>query len=60
MTLAMFPISVLDLTLAAEFLGKLDLTVVASCCSVQLDLCGGREGYVRTASAATALAAGLP
>ena len=37
MTLAMFPLSVFDLACAAEFLGKLDLTVVASCCSVQLD-----------------------
>jgi len=37
MTLAMFPLSVLDLALAWEYLGKLDLTVVASCCSVQLD-----------------------
>lgn len=37
MTLAMFPLSVLDLLVAGQFLGKLDLTVVASCCSVQLD-----------------------
>jgi len=37
LTLAMFPLSAFDLALAWEFLGKLDLTVVASCCSVQLD-----------------------
>lgn len=37
LTLAMFPLSVLDLAAAEEFLGALDLTVVASCCSVQLD-----------------------
>lgn len=45
-TLAMLPASVLDLTLAAEFLGKLDLTAVASCCSVQLDpVAAVGEGY---------------
>jgi hypothetical protein len=37
MTLAMFPLALLDLAFAFEFTGKLDLTVVASCCSVQLD-----------------------
>jgi len=37
LTLAMFPLSGLDLALSADWLGKLDLTVVASCCSVQLD-----------------------
>jgi hypothetical protein len=46
MTLAMFPLSVFDLAVAAEFLGKLDLTVVASCCSVQLDpVAAAGEGY---------------
>ena len=46
MTLAMFPLSVLDLACATEFLGKLDLTVVASCCSVQLDpVAASGEGY---------------
>lgn len=46
MTLAMFPLSVFDLACATEFLGKLDLTVVASCCSVQLDpVASGGEGY---------------
>jgi hypothetical protein len=46
MTLAMFPLSVFDLACAAEFLGKLDLTVVASCCSVQLDpVAAAGEGY---------------
>jgi hypothetical protein len=37
MTLVMFPLSAMDLALAWEFLSKLDLTVVASCCSVELD-----------------------
>ena len=46
MTLAMFPLSVMDLACAFEFLGKLDLTVVASCCSVQLDpVAAAGEGY---------------
>ena len=37
MTLAMLPLSVMDLACAFEFMSKLDLSVVASCCSVQLD-----------------------
>jgi hypothetical protein len=46
LTLAMFPLSVIDLALATEYLGKLDLTVVASCCSVQLDpVAAAGEGY---------------
>ncbi len=46
MTLAMFPLSVFDLACASEFLGKLDLTVVASCCSVQLDpVAAAGEGF---------------
>jgi hypothetical protein len=46
MTLAMFPLSLLDLAFATEFLGKLDLTVVASCCSVQLDpIAASGEGF---------------
>lgn len=46
LTLAMLPLSVVDLSLAAQFLGKLDLTVVASCCSVQLDpVAAAGEGY---------------
>lgn len=46
MTLAMFPLSAMDLACAFEFLGKLDLTVVASCCSVQLDpVAAAGEGY---------------
>jgi len=46
MTLAMFPLSVFDLACATEFLGKLDLTVVASCCSVQLDpVAAAGEGF---------------
>lgn len=36
-TLAMLPLSVVDFAMAWRFLGGLDLTVVASCCSVQLD-----------------------
>lgn len=46
MTLAMLPLSVMDLACVFEFLGKLDLTVVASCCSVQLDpATAAGEGY---------------
>src|SRR5256885_5214484 len=46
LTLAMFPLSAIDLAFAADFLGKLDLTVVASCCSVQLDpVAAAGEGY---------------
>lgn len=46
MTLAMFPLSLIDLAIATEFLGKLDLTVVASCCSVQLDpVAAAGEGF---------------
>ncbi|MDB4941812.1 MAG: putative rane protein [Labilithrix sp.] len=46
LTLAMFPLSAFDLACAAEFLGKLDLTVVASCCSVQLDpVAAAGEGF---------------
>lgn len=37
LTLAMFPLSVFDLASVAEFFGQLDLSVVASCCSVELD-----------------------
>jgi len=57
MTLAMFPLSVLDLAFASEFLGKLDLTAVASCCSVQLDpVAAVGEGY---ATGPRVLATGL-
>jgi hypothetical protein len=57
MTLAMFPLSVVDLAFAAQFLGKLDLTVVASCCSVQLDpVAAAGEGY---ATGPRVLATGL-
>jgi hypothetical protein len=46
MTLAMFPLSLMDFACAFEFLRKLDLTVVASCCSVQLDpIAAAGEGY---------------
>ncbi len=37
LTLVMAPLAAIDLALAAEFLLRLDLTAVASCCSVQLD-----------------------
>jgi hypothetical protein len=37
LTLAIAPMAILDLALAGEFLFRLDLTAVASCCSVQLD-----------------------
>jgi hypothetical protein len=37
LTLAMAPLSALDLALVYEYLSRLDLTVVASCCSLQLD-----------------------
>lgn len=37
LTLAMAPLAAIDLALAGEFLLRLDLTAVASCCSVQLD-----------------------
>ncbi len=46
LTLAMFPLSAIDLALSADWLGKLDLTVVASCCSVQLDpVAAAGEGF---------------
>jgi len=37
LTLLMAPLSAFDLALVYEYLSRLDLTVVASCCSVQLD-----------------------
>lgn len=37
LTLVMAPLSAFDLALVYEYLSRLDLTVVASCCSVQLD-----------------------
>ncbi len=37
LTLAMAPLAAIDLALAGEFLLRLDLTAVSSCCSVQLD-----------------------
>jgi hypothetical protein len=37
MTLGVAPLALLDFVLTARFLGRLDLSVVASCCSVQLD-----------------------
>jgi len=37
LTLITFPLTVIDLVLVAKFFGALDLSVVASCCSVRLD-----------------------
>jgi hypothetical protein len=36
-TVAIAPLAILDVAVTATFLGKLDLGVTASCCSVQLD-----------------------
>ncbi len=60
MTLVMFPLSVFDLACASEFLTQLDLTVVASCCSTQLDSASGPgENYITGPRAvATVLALG--
>jgi hypothetical protein len=45
-TLAMAPLSAIDLLVTSEFLTSLDLTAVASCCSVQLDpVAAVGEGY---------------
>lgn len=45
-TCVMAPLSALDLAAASKFLLGLDLSVVASCCSVQLDPVGATgEGY---------------
>jgi hypothetical protein len=45
-TLVMAPLAVADLYLTTTFLLDLDLTVVASCCSVQLDaVAAGNGGY---------------
>jgi hypothetical protein len=59
MTLAMLPLSVMDLSCAFEFLSKLDLSVVASCCSVQLDpvAAGGETFATGPRVLVTALAA---
>lgn len=37
LTLAVAPLAMIDLAFASEFLLRLDLTAVSSCCSVQLD-----------------------
>lgn len=59
MTLAMLPLSAMDLACAFEFLTKLDLSVVASCCSVQLDpvAAGGETFATGPRVLVTALAA---
>lgn len=43
-TCAMAPLSALDLAIVSKFLLGLDLTVVASCCSIQLDGSAGNGG----------------
>lgn len=43
LTLVMAPLSAFDLALVYEYLSRLDLTVVASCCSVQLDPIASRS-----------------
>jgi len=60
LTLFMAPLSLVDLVLAGEYLLKLDLTVVASCCSVQLDpvAAGGTTYTSGPRVLATALAIG--
>ena len=53
------PLALLDLALSTRFLLDLDLTVVASCCSVSLDglEAGGAGGHADGPRAATTLAA---
>ncbi len=67
-TLVVVPFALADFALTALFLTKLDLTAVASCCSVQLDAAdAGQAGYasgprvltVIGASIAVALSAGV-
>ncbi len=46
LTLAMAPLALVDLALKATFLLGLDLTVTASCCSIELDpVAAGAGGY---------------
>jgi hypothetical protein len=57
-TLALAPIAVADLVLNALFALGLDLSVVASCCSVQLDaVASGNGGYASGPRVLTAIAA---
>jgi hypothetical protein len=65
-TLAFAPLAALDFALTARFLTKLDLSVVASCCSVNLDAAAaGNTGYasgpreVATALAPAAIVAAI-
>ncbi|MFO0678210.1 MAG: hypothetical protein U0169_16865 [Polyangiaceae bacterium] len=45
-TLLMFPLAVVDLVVSFQFLTKLDLSVAASCCSVELDsVSAGNGGF---------------
>ena len=61
LTLVMAPLAAVDLALAGEFLLRLDLTAVASCCSVQLDpvAAGGEALPTGPRVLATALAVAL-
>lgn len=63
LTLVMAPLAAIDLALAAEFLLRLDLTAVSSCCSVQLDpVAAAGEAYAtgpRVLATALALVLGL-
>jgi hypothetical protein len=59
-TLLMAPLAVADLALTATFLLDLDLSVVASCCSVQLDaVASGNGGYASGPRALTTILAPL-
>jgi hypothetical protein len=60
-TLAIAPLAAMDLAMTARFLLKLDLSVVASCCSVQLDTltAGSTTGYAGGPREAAAVLAPL-
>lgn len=58
-TLAMFPLALVDLVMASRFFGGLDLTVVASCCSVQLDPIAASGETFTTGPRVLATAVGL-
>ena len=57
-TLLLAPLALADITLTTLFLLKLDLSVVASCCSVQLDpVAAGNGGYASGPRELSAIAA---
>lgn len=57
-TLVLAPLALADLVVTSLFLLKLDLSVVASCCSVQLDaVAAGNGGYARGPRVLTAIGA---